>query len=67
MPQSKRQEAESGQVLVEYILMLALFVSVLVAIQTGLRTSIFKKVWVPFAKEISAACPKGCLPDPKIR
>lgn len=55
-----------GQVLVEYLLMVVVALSVILVIQRGLRRSVFT-IWKQFAQEISAACPKGCLRDPRIR
>jgi Flp pilus assembly pilin Flp len=66
MPQTKTLGNQSGQVFVEYILMLAMVVSLLVAMQSTFRSSIYT-LWVGLGKEITAGCPQGCLPDPTIR
>lgn len=57
--------SEEGQAVVDYILTLAIIVTVVTVLSLGFRTSLFK-LWQTFAREISAACP-DCPPDPSIR
>jgi Flp pilus assembly pilin Flp len=56
---------ESGQAVVEYVLILAMVVSVTTAMAIGFRKSLFA-FWTLLTKEVSAACP-GCPADPSIR
>ncbi len=53
-----RKPETVGQALVEYLLMLSLAVILVVIIQKGLKSSVFK-LWSSFTKDIVAACP-GC-------
>lgn len=59
---------KEGQVLVEYILMLAFAVGLLAALQSSLKGTVFN-VWKVFAKEITAGCPGpgNCIPDQSIK
>jgi Flp pilus assembly pilin Flp len=56
---------EEGQVLVDYLLTLALIVSVVLALGKTLRPSLYR-LWQTLAQEIAAACP-SCPKDPTIR
>lgn len=47
---------EDGQVIVEYILMLAVAATLLGLMARGFRTTIFK-VWETWTQEIAAPCP----------
>lgn len=55
---------ESGQAIVEYILLLALMVVAIAGLMAGFRQSIWK-LWQKLTQEISAACPK-CPADPRL-
>jgi hypothetical protein len=48
---------QTGQALVEYILMLSFAITLVILIQTGLRRSTFG-LWKSFTCDIAAACPK---------
>jgi len=52
---------ESGQAILEYVIMLSMAVGVVILIAVGFRRSIFH-VWKGFNREIAAACP-GCPPN----
>jgi hypothetical protein len=47
---------ESGQAVLEYVLMLSMAVGVVVLIAVGFRRSIFH-VWKGFTRDVAAACP----------
>jgi Flp pilus assembly pilin Flp len=51
---------EQGQAIVEYILMLAMVISVVAIIATSFRKSI-RLIWLQLTKEIAAGCP-DCAP-----
>ncbi len=51
---------ESGQAVVEYILMLVVALSIVVGISKGMRGSLMG-LWKSLTQEVSAACP-GCPP-----
>jgi hypothetical protein len=57
--------AESGQAVLEYVLMLSMAVGVVILIGVGFRKSIFK-VWQGFTRDIAAACP-GCPPNDQAK
>lgn len=59
------RSSESGQAIVEYVLILVVVVTVMGALGRGLRTSV-RSVWVALAKEIAAPCPK-CDPPASMR
>ena len=48
----------SGQVILEYVLMLALAVTLVVVFARGMRNSIYK-LWKTIAREVAGPCP-GC-------
>ncbi len=50
------RKSDSGQAVLEYILMLSLAVGVVVIIAVGFRRSIFH-VWKGFTRDVAAACP----------
>jgi predicted membrane protein len=56
---------ESGQAILEYVLMMSMAVGVVIIIGVGFRRSIFH-VWKGFTREIAAACP-GCPPNPDAK
>jgi len=56
---------EGGQVIIDYVLTLAVIISIVTAMSVGFRKSLFA-IWQVFSREISAACP-GCPPDPSVR
>jgi Flp pilus assembly pilin Flp len=56
---------ENGQAVVEYVLMLAVVVSVVSIMASSFRRILFQ-FWTQMSKEISAGCPK-CIADPSIR
>lgn len=66
VPDRRSFRKQEGQVLVEYLLMLSLAVALLVTVQLSFKRSVFS-IWKKFSAEVSAACPKGCLPDGRIR
>ena len=49
---------DSGQAILEYVLMLSMAVGVVIIIAVGFRRSIFH-LWGGFTRDIAAACP-GC-------
>ncbi len=51
--------------MVDYVLTLAIVVSVVTIMAIGFRKSLFT-LWQGIAREVSAACP-GCPPDSRIR
>lgn len=54
------KEHQSGQVLVEYVLLIFLVLMMTSLIGVSLRSTIFK-LWKGYTKEIIAPCP-GCKP-----
>jgi len=56
---------QDGQVLVEYILMLAFVVTIVTLMSTSLKSSLFK-MWNFYGKMIAAPCP-GCATDVQIQ
>jgi Flp pilus assembly pilin Flp len=56
---------ESGQAVVEYLLMLAVIVAIVGAVGIGFR-KILVKLWEKMARDIAAPCP-GCPPPPDVR
>lgn len=56
---------DGGQAIVEYMLALALVVSVITILATGFRKSLFK-LWEFYAKGVAAPCP-GCSAPSNIR
>lgn len=65
MKKSPFLRSEKGQAVVEYILMLAVVVSLVVAMGVGFRRGLVQ-LWEKMAKDISAPCP-GCVPPPEVR
>jgi hypothetical protein len=55
-----------GQAVLEYVLMLLMAIGVVTSISLGFKKSLFK-IWEIFAQEISAACPRDCAPDSRIK
>jgi Flp pilus assembly pilin Flp len=55
---------ESGQVLIEYVLLLFLVLMMVGIIGYSLRTTVFK-LWSGYTNLISAPCP-GCEPTQKV-
>ena len=51
---------ETGQAIVEYILMLLVAMTIVVAISKGMRGSL-NRFWETLTREVAAACP-GCPP-----
>lgn len=62
---TEKAHPTSGQAVIEYIITLALIISVITIMASGFRRSL-NKMWEFYAKQISAPCP-GCPPDPNIR
>lgn len=60
-----KRRTQSGQVLVDYLLTLALTVTIVTLLAQGFRTGL-RALWQTIAQEVSAACP-GCPPDSTIR
>jgi Flp pilus assembly pilin Flp len=56
---------ESGQALIEYVLLIALTISLVTIMATGLRRSVFT-LWGFYTKSIAAPCP-GCPAPPEVR
>jgi Flp pilus assembly pilin Flp len=56
---------EQGQAVIEYILMLAIVVSLVGVMGVGFRRGLIQ-LWEKMAKDISAPCP-GCVPPPEVR
>lgn len=56
---------DSGQAILEYILMLSLAVTIVGVFATGLRKAL-AAIWESMARTISAPCP-GCPPPPDVR
>ncbi len=56
---------EKGQALIEYVLLIAITISLVTLMATGLRNSVFK-LWTFYTKAIAAPCP-GCPAPPEIR
>lgn len=56
---------ELGQALIEYVLLIAVTISLVTLMATGLRRSVFK-LWSFYTKAIAAPCP-GCPPPSEIR
>jgi Flp pilus assembly pilin Flp len=59
------KENEKGQAVVEYILGVALALSLVVVMGTGFRKSLYR-LWSTISGEVSAACPQ-CPKDPRTR
>jgi Flp pilus assembly pilin Flp len=57
--------SESGQAILEYVLMLMVAISVVAILSSGLKTSLLS-LWEFMARQIAAACP-GCPPPPNVR
>jgi Flp pilus assembly pilin Flp len=57
---------EGGQAVVEYILMLAVALTIVITISQGMRGSLLG-FWKTLSREIAAACP-GCPPvaEPRL-
>jgi Flp pilus assembly pilin Flp len=53
--------SEAGQALIEYVLLIAITLSLVTLLANGLRRSVFS-LWTFYAKTVSAPCP-GC-PSP---
>jgi hypothetical protein len=64
-PEFSRRESQSGQTILEYILLLSIAAAMTLALGNG-----FKKarnfLWARMACEVSAPCPK-CPPDPEVK
>lgn len=56
---------DSGQAIVEYILMVAVVVAIIGVLSVGLR-GVLVKVWGKMARDIAAPC-AGCQPPPDVR
>ncbi|MBY0471246.1 hypothetical protein K2X30_08775 [bacterium] len=61
----KRKLDESGQTLVEYILAVAIALSVVVLLTNTVKGNLFN-IWQRISQEVSAACP-GCPVDPRLK
>jgi Flp pilus assembly pilin Flp len=60
-----RLKDESGQALIEYVLLIALTISLVTIMATGLRKSVFT-LWTFYTQAIAAPCP-GCPAPSEIR
>ncbi len=56
---------QSGQAIVEYLLMLVMSIMIVSIIGISFRKSVMA-LWYAWTKDITAACP-GCPGDPQIR
>jgi hypothetical protein len=54
-----------GQALIEYVLLIALTISLVTLMATGLRKSVFS-LWGFYTRQIAAPCP-GCPPPPEVK
>lgn len=61
----KNNLGQRGQVLIEYILMLALVVTIVTVMSSTLKSSLFK-LWEFYGKMVAAPCP-GCPAPSEIR
>jgi Flp pilus assembly pilin Flp len=56
---------ESGQAVVEYLLMVVVAISIVAVMGTSFRKTLIG-IWGFYIRQISAACP-GCTPNPGYR
>jgi Flp pilus assembly pilin Flp len=56
---------ESGQAVIEYVLVLAMVVSAITIMSLGFRKGI-SKLWVSMIKQVAPACP-GCTPPAALQ
>lgn len=59
------REEDDGQAVLEYLLMLAVTVSVLGVLASGMRR-VLVELWEKMARQIAAPCP-GCTPPESVR
>jgi Flp pilus assembly pilin Flp len=64
-PKAPGARNQSGQAVVEYMLMLLTVISVVSIMGFGFRKSLFA-LWQSFARDIAAACP-GCPPPSNVK
>lgn len=55
-----------GQAIIEYMIILALAISLVVILRQGL-TSVARRTWLQFSCEIAAPCPTCRGVDPRLR
>ena len=58
--------SEEGQAVVEYILMLAVSISIVAGISVSFRNAILA-LWSYYTQQITAACPTNCPPNPSYK
>jgi len=56
---------EAGQALIEYVLLIAITISLVTIMATGLRRTVFS-LWGFYTKAIAAPCP-GCPPPSEVK
>jgi Flp pilus assembly pilin Flp len=61
----RKRNSEAGQALIEYVLLIAITISLVTIMATGLRRSVFT-LWSFYTKAIAAPCP-GCPPPDGVR
>ncbi|MCM2277617.1 MAG: hypothetical protein NDJ89_06030 [Oligoflexia bacterium] len=59
------RRSESGQAVLEYVLMIALALSIVAIFGIGIRRSVIT-VWERIARDIAAPCPR-CEPPPQVQ
>jgi hypothetical protein len=57
---------QSGQAMVEYVLMIVVALSILIVVSSGLKKTVIA-LWSYYFQKVSAACPTGCQPDPRYK
>ncbi len=65
MTKNSLLQDDQGQAIVEYVLMLAIVVSIIGVLGVGFRRALIS-LWEKMAKDISSPCP-GCAPPPEVR
>lgn len=61
----RKRNSEAGQALIEYVLLIAITITLVTIMATGLRRSVFT-LWSFYSRAISAPCP-GCPPPTAVR
>ncbi len=61
----QKRRSESGQALIEYVLLIAITLSLVTIMATGLRKAVYS-VWGFYTKAIAAPCP-GCPAPPEVK
>lgn len=58
-------EANEGQALVEYLIMVAISIALVLVLQSGFRSGV-GKLWSYYAQNIAAGCPGACKPTTNL-